>query len=222
MAKENTKKGTSTKKKVTTKKTNTPKKEATKKATTKKTSAPKKEAVKKTDTAKKVEVKKEVVKKEETKKIETPKKEIKVEQIKAEKKKNIFTKKNIIIASSTLVVLILLIVGLIIFFSPKNIVSRKVKSMGKEYYSEYLWEVIAENRSKEELGKALSNYKEIGIKANLNTLSLSFEGKYKKEIEKKIIKKYNCDSKNTKAVIYPKNPYGKGNYKIKIELDCEF
>ena len=205
MAKENTKKGTSTKKKVTTKKTKTPKKGATKKVTTKK--AP----VKKTDVVKKVEAKKEVVEKVPVK-----------EEIKVEKKKNILTKKNIIIISSALVVLILLIVGLIIFFSPKNIVSRKVKSMGKEYYSEYLWKVIAENRSKEELGKVLSNYKEIGIKANLNTLSLSFEGKYKKDIEKKIIQKYNCDSKNTKAVIYPKNPYGKGNYKIKIELDCEF
>lgn len=200
MAKENTKKGTGSKKKVTTKKTSAPKKEATKKA-----------PVKKTDVVKKVEAKKEVVEKIPVK-----------EEIKAEKKKNIFTKKNIIIVSSALVVLILLIVGLIIFFSPKNIVSRKVKSMGKEYYSEYLWKVIAENRSKEELGKVLSNYKEIGIKANLNTLSLSFEGKYKKDIEKKIIKKYNCDSKNTKAVIYPKDPYGKGNYKIKIELDCEF
>ena len=205
MAKESTKKGTSTKKKVTTKKT------TTKKAPVKKASTPKKAPVKKTDVVKKVEAKKELVEKVSVK-----------EEIKVEKKKNIFTKKNIILFSSILVVLILLIVGLIIFFSPKNIVTRKVKSMGKEYYSEYLWVVIAEGRTNDELGQILSNYKDIGIKANLNTLSSSFDKKNKKEIDKKIIKKYKCNSKNTKAVIYPKDPYNKDDYKIKVELDCEF
>ena len=47
-------------------------------------------------------------------------------------------------------------------------------------------------------------------------------GKYKKEIATFKSKKKKCDKKNTRVIIYPQKPYGKTDYKVKIELDCGF
>ena len=31
-----------------------------------------------------------------------------------------------------------------------------------------------------------------------------------------------CNNKTTRAIIYPKSPYGKKDYKVEVELDCGF
>ena len=37
----------------------------------------------------------------------------------------------------------------------------------------------------------------------------------------KVLDRPGSDLKNTRALIYPQNPYGKSDYKIEIEMSCE-
>ncbi len=192
MAQKNTKKGTT--KKTTTKKV--VKKTTPKKETVKKT-APKKEVVKE------VEVKEPVV-------------EIK------EEKKTIFTKRNIIIAVIILVIINIVVGAILIYNNPKNKITRSMKNMGNDFYTNYFYDTLKEGRSDKELSEVLARYKDTGIKINLRNLSQFDKGKYKKEIDTFKSNKKECSKNNTRVVIYPKSPYKKSDYKIKIELDCGF
>lgn len=176
-----------------------------KKKNTKSTSKKKTAPVKK----EKVTVKKETVKEEKV-------------VVKEEPKKCKCNKKLIILIASIALIVILLIISLVIFFNKKNVTTRLVKTMGKDYYSEYLHKSLSNGRSKKDVEIILDKYKERGIRVNLINLSNLFDGKYKKDIEKLEKKNIKCNEKTTKAVIYPKKPFGKNDYKIKVELDCEY
>ena len=186
---------------------------STKKGTTKKETT---KTVKKTTTkkpVKKVTPKKETIKKEEPKKVvkvEEPVVEVK-EEIK-EEKKTIFTKRNIII----------LVAAILIYNNPKNKITRRMKAMGKDFYTSYLYETLKEGRTDKELSEVLAKYKDTGIKINLRNLAQYDSGKYKEEIETFKSDKKECSKNNTRVIIYPKSPYKKSDYKIKIELDCGF
>lgn len=182
--------------------------------TTQKKNTTKKEIEKKKTTTKKV-VKKETKKIEEPKKKEVKKVE---EPKKVEVKKNIFTKKNIIIASSILIFLILVLVIILCLVNPRNVATRKMKKMGKEYYTEYFYKVLSDGRKDSEVKEILSRYKDTGIKINIRNLSQYSDGKFKKETDS--LDK--CNKEKTKVIIYPKKGYKKNNYKVKVELVCEF
>ena len=141
---------------------------------------------------------------------------------KVEEKKTILTKKNIIIGSSILLVIILIVVGisLFIYFKPKNVLNRKMKKMGEEYYTNYLYDVLKEGREEQEFKKILKKYTDNGIKVNLDTLSTYKDGVYKNDINDKFLNKYKCSEKNTKVIIYPKNPYNIGDFKAEVQLEC--
>ena len=199
------------------------KKETTKKTTTKKTTTKKvvmkttpKKLVKKTP-PKKEEVKKTVPKKEEV--VKEPVVEIK-EEVKVEKK-NIFTKRNIIIAVIALVIINIIVGAILIYNNPKNKLTRSIKYMGKDFYTNYFYNTLKEGRSNKELSEILERYKDTGIKINLKNLSQFDSSKYKEEIDN-MVENNKCIDTKTRAVIYPKAPYGKDNYKIKIELNCNF
>lgn len=190
------------------------KKGTTKKTTTKKTTI--KKVVKKTP-PKKEEVKKTVPKKEEV--VKEPVVEIK-EEVKTEKK-NVFTKRNIIIAVIALVIINIVVGAILIYNNPKNKLTRSIKYMGKDFYTNYFYNTLKEGRSNKELSEILERYKDTGIKINLKNLSQFDSSKYKEEIDN-MVENNKCIDTKTRAVIYPKAPYGKDNYKIKIELNCNF
>ena len=191
------------------------KKGTTKKTTTKKTTT--KKVVKKTPPKKEV-VKKTAPKKEEV--VKEPVVEIK-EEVKVEKK-NIFTKRNIIIAVIALVIINIIVGAILIYNNPKNKLTRSIKYMGKDFYTNYFYDTLKEGRSNKELSEILERYKDTGIKINLKNLSQFDSSKYKEEIDNMINGNTKCIDTKTRAVIYPKAPYGKDNYKIKIELNCNF
>jgi len=196
---------------------------STKKGTTKKTTTKKvvkkttpKKVVKKTP-PKKEEVKKTIPKKEEV--VKEPVVEIK-EEVKVEKK-NIFTKRNIIIIVIALVIINIIVGTILIYNNPKNKLTRSIKYMGKDFYTNYFYNTLKEGRSNKELSEILERYKDTGIKINLKNLSQFDSSKYKEEIDN-MVENNKCIDTKTRAVIYPKAPYGKDNYKIKIELNCNF
>ena len=184
---------------------------ANEKTKNKKNSTPKKTTTKKV--ASKKEVKKEEVKVVEKKEI---KKEVKVE----EKKKCLFAKKNIIIASISLALIIGLVVLLLVLFNPEARIKRRVKSMGKEFYTEYFWDSLADARSKKELKEVMDKYTNTGFKVRFNTLTTYGSGKWKKEIDSFELKNKKCNQVKSMVIIYPKKDFGKHDYKIDVVLDC--
>lgn len=196
----------------TTKKT--PKKSTTKKVTTK----PKTE--KKTTTKKVVKkpVEKKPIVKEEVKVVETKPVETKKE-VKCSKKKFILIGS---IVAGVIVLAVLIVLCITVFFNKERITTKKVKSMGVDYYTNYLYDVLAKDRKKEELDKILVRYADRGIKINLETLEKYNSGKYADEIKNLKSGKKACDKKNTMVIIYPEEPYNKTDYRVEIELNCGF
>lgn len=188
-------------------------KKAPKKSTKKSTNKPKTE--KKVTTKKVV---KEPVVKEETKIVETKTVEIK-EEVKCSKKKFIIIGS---IIAGVILLVVLIILCITVFFNKERITTKKVKSMGVDYYTNYLYDTLSKDRKKEDLNKILAKYAGIGIKINLETLEKYSSGKYKEEIKNLKSNKKVCDKKNTMVIIYPEEPYNKTNYRAEIELDCGF
>lgn len=197
----------------------TPKKSTTKKVTTKPKTEKKtttKKVVKK-PVEKKPIVKEEVIK-EEVKVVET-------KPIKTKKEAKCSKKKFILIGSivaGVIVLAVLIILCITVFFNKERITTKKVKSMGVDYYTNYLYDTLSKDRKKEDLNKILAKYAGIGIKINLETLEKYSSGKYKEEIKNLKSNKKACDKKNTMVIIYPEEPYNKTNYRVEVELDCGF
>ena len=188
-------------------------KKTPKKSTKKSTNKPKTE--KKVTTKKVV---KEPVVKEETKIVETKPVENK-EEVKCSKKKFIIIGS---IIAGIILLAVLIILCITVFFNKEGITTKKVKSMGEDYYTNYLYDTLSKDRKKEDLNKILAKYAGIGIKINLETLEKYSSGKYKEEIKNLKSNKKACDKKNTMVIIYPEEPYNKTNYRVEVELDCGF
>ena len=182
--------------------------------------------VKKTEnkpkTTKKTTVKKEVTKKPVTKKKEIVKPVEKKEEVKPIEKKNVLTKKNIIIGVSILFIVLLLVFLILFLTNPKRKIKNTLEDIGKDFYTNYYYDQLANNRSKEDLQKVLKRFSINGFNLNLDYLSSVESGKYKKEIESLKYKKKDCNKDTTKVRIFPVEPYGKTDYRIELELDCGF
>ena len=95
-----------------------------------------------------------------------------------------------------------------------------LEDMGKEFYEEFYYEQLGSTLKEKE--KFLSQYKDIGIKISLSTLSKYRGNKFKNMIDKFINKdtKEQCNINTTKVIIYPKAPYEKDSYKMVTEIEC--
>lgn len=134
-------------------------------------------------------------------------------------------KRNLIITAICFVMLLLIILVVAIFsktaMSRERILTRSLEEMAIDYYENYYFEQLGLMSSGVSREEFLANFASIGIKINLENLEAYKDGVYEKEIEKFTKpKKKSCNKYNTKAIIYPKKPYGKKDYEIKIELEC--
>lgn len=195
-----------------TKKTTATKKTTSKKAPAKK-AAPKKEVVKevKPVVEEKIEVKEEI-------------KEIKKEEPKKEVTKKVSNYDLFIYISAAIVLVIAILVCARVFakktLEPK--LSNSLSKMGETFYTEFYYEQVSNGKSSEEIANSLGNFKDIGIKIDLENLA-KYSDDFKKEVANfKNVKGEACNQKTTRAVIYPKAPYGKKDYKVEVELDCNF
>lgn len=124
----------------------------------------------------------------------------------------------------------LIIVITIIFILTKTVgtsledqLNKSLEKMGEEFYTDFYYTEISKNKSSAEVSEFLEKFSDVGIKVNLDNLSRYKDGKNKDEIAKfKNKEGKKCSTTNTKAVIYPKKPYGKKDYTVKVELDCGF
>lgn len=158
--------------------------------------------------------------KKEEKKVEVN--EEKVEKVKKADKKSVNGLAIIII----LIVVFAVVYALIKVFgggaSLESSLTKSLKTMGEDFYTEYYYPEISKDKSSAEVTAILEKFKDIGIKIDLDNLSRYNDGANEEEIAKF---KYNgkaCNNKTTRAIIYPKSPYGKKDYKVEVELDCGF
>lgn len=124
----------------------------------------------------------------------------------------------------------LIVVLVVVLFLTKGIrlsqeekLNKSLTKMGEEFYTEFYYSEISKNKSSSEVSEFLSKFKDVGIKVNLDNLSRYNDNANEDEIANfKNDNGTECNKTNTRAVIYPKSPYGKKDYTIKVELDCGF
>lgn len=141
--------------------------------------------------------------------------------------KNINNKK-IILWAGLILITILLIAGLTVLTKDKatytkneqerlsNYIEKKSKNFYENIYYPQLSDIV------DEVDTFLQNFEEEGIPLSINVLieqNVITEEEAQKEMKNKD-NNTQCDFNNTKAVIYPKNPYKKDSYKLEIRLDC--
>ena len=129
-------------------------------------------------------------------------------------------KRNVIICICALVVVVAGVVCAVLFWpkSNKAKLETELKEMGKSFYEDFYYDLVVKSNGVE----SISKFQSTGIKVDLDNLS-----RQKSENEEKIKDFVNdkgeaCNKENTKVVIYPKDPFGKTDYQLEVQLDCGF
>lgn len=131
-----------------------------------------------------------------------------------EKKDKRFDKKYMII-----LIVIFVLVVLILFLSKKPRLESDFKHLGKDFYSGYYYKQISKSKTEKEVKSFLDDFKEIGIKVSLANIE-TYNGKGNEKIIKKL-KSAKCDENKSVVTIYPKKPYGKNDFTVKVKLSCK-
>ena len=92
----------------------------------------------------------------------------------------------------------------------------RLQELGNTYYKVY-YNLIEEK----ERAKFLSNYTTLGIKANLENLAKTVAGTDGLSTKEEILKEFSkCSLAKTKVIVYPQEPFGEKDYKLKVSLKC--
>lgn len=150
-----------------------------------------------------------------------------MEEIKQKKEKKITKLNNKKVIIAIVCAVLVVVVAVAAFFMLGNKSNEKelevsLIEMGRDFYEDFYYDQVG--ASADERTSLLNKFSTVGIKVDLDNLERYKNGKFKEEISEFVNKKTNekCNKTNTKAVIYPKSPYGKTDYKIEAELDCGF
>ena len=133
------------------------------------------------------------------------------------------SKKKLGIICGAAVVVIGIVVALVLLLggnNEKKLVSN-METLGKQFYEEFYYP--SQEKSQEDIKAFIKKFEKTGIKINLENITKI--SKVDKELVDSMINKKTkkkCDAKNTSVTIIPEKPYGKTNYKVKVELDCGF
>lgn len=126
-----------------------------------------------------------------------------------------------------IVLLVIIVISLFMIFGGKSKnesqkLSKELKQLGISFYEEFYYKQIG--KTDEEKKVFLEKYTDIGIKVSLDNLA-----RYKKNETETILKKFvnsktntECDKNSSMVIIYPKEPYGKNDYRIDANLVCGF
>lgn len=133
-------------------------------------------------------------------------------------------KQSILIGSISLLLLIAVVIILIVCLTTgkeKKLI-KNIEDMGRDFYENLYYEQVGKNE--EERAAFLKDFVDIGLKINLDGLS-----RYKTEENQEKINEFvnpktkeACDKENSKVIIYPKEPFGKSDYQIEVNLECGF
>lgn len=116
------------------------------------------------------------------------------------------------------IILLLIIIGTIIFvrFSKRFRQELRVKNVAGSFYK-YYYEDNSDKTDKDKIKVFLSNYASSGLRVRLGDMETYIDTH---KVENYSVLK-NCDKDKTKVTIYPKAPYGKTDYEVKVKLSCK-
>ena len=138
-------------------------------------------------------------------------------------------KKNIIIIAISVVVVAALAILCFVFFGNKKDTKKDNKAeltanlekLGKAFYEDFYYVRNAE--SQEDMVAFIKQFESTGISVDLENISkVSTVDKELVDSMVNNITNKKCDNKGSKVTIFPKEPYGKTDYKIEVTLDCGF
>lgn len=143
------------------------------------------------------------------------------------KKLNSIDKKKIMIYAGIAFILILIIVIAIVArnISKNNRTEKErltdyIQNKAENFYQDSYYPQVS--KLTDDIETFLSNFQNEGISMSINVLIDN--GAMTEEDAKNNMKNKDddikCDYDNTKAVIYPKSPYKKNSYDIRVQLDC--
>jgi len=143
--------------------------------------------------------------------------------------KSFFSRKNVLIIKLSIMAIILLFIIFGFIFNKMNLFAKvdlkeSLKEMATDFYENFYYNQVGQLENDEvDKTKFLEEFKSVGIKISLKNLEEYDDGKYVEEIAKFVNSKTKkpCNKYNTRATIYPKEPYGKTDYEIEINLECE-
>lgn len=143
--------------------------------------------------------------------------------------KNFFSRKNVLIIKLSIMAFVLLFIVFGFVFNKMNLFAKvdlkeSLEKMATDFYENFYYNQVEQLENAEvDKTKFLEEFKTVGIKISLNNLEEYDDGKYVEEIAKFVNSKTKtpCNKYNTRAIIYPKEPYGKTDYEIEINLECE-
>lgn len=116
------------------------------------------------------------------------------------------------------IIILVIIIGLILVFSFSKGFRQelRVKNMAGSFYK-YYYEDNSDKKDKDKIKVFLSNYAASGLKVKLGDME-TYIDTHKVE-NYKVLK--GCDKDKTTVVIYPKAPYTKTDYEVKVNLSCK-
>lgn len=126
----------------------------------------------------------------------------------------------------SLLVIIVLILALVLSnFNKKKVTEQErltnyLENKATNFYQNDYYSQVSEIT--EDMPTFLANFQEEGISMSINVLidnGVITEDEAKENMKNKD-NDTKCDYDNTKAVIYPEEPYKKDSYKVRIQLDC--
>lgn len=131
--------------------------------------------------------------------------------------------------SAAAVVVILIAVLCIVNGSNQSKLEARMKELAVDFYENFYYD--SPSTEAKEKAEFVKKYEKTGIKIDLSNLSRYAGSKKgaKKELATSILSEFKnsktdkeCDANQTKAIIYPQDPYGKKDYKLEIVLSCGF
>ena len=140
------------------------------------------------------------------------------------KEKIINHKKELLIGGAILLLAIVAIGSFVFLFgnNQEKLLKDYLKEMGTDFYENLYYQQVG--KDDEERKKFLNNFKDLGIKVSLDSLSRYKSSENKEKIDAFVNKSKNqdCDKNNTKVIIYPTDPYGQKDYRMELQLECGF
>ncbi len=125
----------------------------------------------------------------------------------------------IAVVVSTLVLVVNIAMGSI--FREDRVAERALLSLAKEYYESYYYDRFSGTTS--DLSSVFEKYSEIGFASvSLRQLLLVDNRRFAPYASSFKNSRYACNPELTTIKIYPKEPYGKTDYDVKINLSCSW
>ena len=106
--------------------------------------------------------------------------------------------------------------------NPEKVLTAKLSELGTDFYENFYYDKLGS--SQEEREEVLKKFTDKGIKIDLDNL-FRVNSDNSEDLKSLFVNKKTgsaCDTKNTKVIIYPKDNFGKKDYKIETVLECGF